>query len=311
MKAAVYDRYGDPSVFRIAEVKEPRMKADEVLVEVKASSINPVDWKIRKGNLRVLSGYKFPRFAGSDFSGVVRASNIPGYKPGDKVYGMLTPLKGGAFAQLLTAKAKNICLQPSNLDFHEAAAIPLAGLTALQTMKYKGNIKPGYHVLINACCGGVGHLALQYCKAIKVKVTGICSATKVETAYQLGADRVIDYQREDIYAGDDAYDIILDPIGNIDFNQMKKKMTGNGIMISFGKSLSNATAAVYSLFTRKKLKLFLTTPSHEDLEELKNLVEQGKIKPVIHKIFPFDQIAAAHEESELGHAAGKIAVSVG
>lgn len=310
MKAAVYDRYGDPSVFRIAEMKEPQMKPDEVLVEVKASSVNPVDWKIRKGNLRIISGFKFPKFAGSDFSGVVKASNIPGYKPGDKVYGMLNSFKGGAFAQLLTAKAGNICLQPSNLDFHEAAAIPLAGLTSLQTMKYKGKIKPGHHVLINACCGGVGHLAVQYCKARMAKVTGICSSSKVETAYQLGADRVIDYQKGDIYAGENEYDIVLDPIGNIDFSQMKKQMAENGIMISFGRSLSKAATALYSIFLEKKLKFFLTIPSHEDLLELKGLIEQDKIRPLIHRIFPLSQVAEANEESENGHAIGKIVVSV-
>lgn len=310
MKAVLYDQYGDPAVYKIGEVEEPRLNAGEALVEVKASSINPVDWKIRRGNLRLISGFQFPKVAGSDFAGIIRSSNIPAYKPGDKVYGMVNPMYGGAYAQRLKAKAENMSHQPANLAFHEAAAIPLAGLTALQTMKYKGGIRPGNHVLINACCGGVGHLAMQYCKAHAATVTGICSSSKVETAYQLGADAVIDYTHQDIYDHDSKYDIILDPIGNIDFYRMKSKINPKGTMISFGKSALNASAVVFSLFSGKKLKFYLTNPSSADLAELRQLIEAEKIRPLIHKIFPLSQIAEAHEESEKGHTIGKIVISV-
>lgn len=310
MKAAVYNQYGDPSVLKIEDIELPRLKSGEVLIEIKASSINPVDWKIRNGNLKYLTGFNFPKLTGSDFSGIVRASNAFEYKPGDKVFGMLNPVKGGAFAEYAAAKPKIMCLMPSNIDFPEAAAVPLAGLTAMQTMKYKGRIKEGHHVLINACCGGVGHFAVQYAKAQGARVTGICSTGKVSKAYNLGADSVVDYMRQSVYDEPAEYDIILDPIGNINFEKIKRRLKKGGNMIVFHPSSDIIKAWTFAIFSARKVKFYLTKANHADLAELKELIEAGKIMPLIHKTFALNQAAEAHQESQHGHIAGKIAVKI-
>jgi NADPH:quinone reductase-like Zn-dependent oxidoreductase len=310
MKAAVYDNYGDASVFRIAEVDRPKLKPNEALVEVKASSVNPVDWKIRRGNWKFFSGFGFPKISGSDFSGIVRASNIYHYKPGDEVFGMLNPVKGGAYAQYATVKAHQMNHKPATLNFNEAGVTALAGLTAFQIMKYKGKLKSGHNVLINACCGGVGHFAVQYCKSMGASVTGICSTEKIQTAYQLGANRVIDYKKQNIYEQEGAYDVILDPVRAISFEKIKSKIRKNGTMISFSPSPEHLFALVYTRFTSKNLKMYLTNTNSSDLGELKELIEAGKIRPLIHKVFPLEQISEAHKESENGHVAGKIAVVI-
>jgi NADPH:quinone reductase-like Zn-dependent oxidoreductase len=310
MKAAIYKKYGDASVFDIIDTDRPTIKPGEALVEIKASSVNPVDWKIRRGNWKYLTGFGFPKRAGSDFAGIVRASNIYEYKAGDKVYGMLNPVKGGAYAEFASVKANLMCHMPENLQFNEAAVVPMAGLTALQTMKYKGKIKPGHHVLINSCCGGVGHFAVQYCKSLGASVTGICSTNKIQTAHQLGADLVVDYKTQSIYDRPGAYDIILDPIGSISFEKIKPKMKKNGVMIAFAPTSESIFAWIYTFFTSRKVKIYLTHTNSPDMEELKKLIEANKIKPLIHKVFTLDRVGDAQQESENGHVTGKIAVQI-
>ena len=310
MKAIVYEKYGSHRELKIQEMDIPKPKAGEALVEIKGSSVNPVDWKIRRGNLRIVSGFRFPKQAGSDFSGIVRASNIAHYQHGDEVYGMINPVKGGAHAEFAIVKNHEMGRKPKNMPFHEAAALPLAGLTALQTMKYKGKIQKGHSVLINACCGGVGHFAVQYCKAQSASVTGICSTNKIDQAKKLGADKVIDYKKEDVFEIPGTYDIILDPIGNINFKRMKSKLNKNGVMIAFRPLPENILAWIYTIFTSQKLKFYLTRVNPKDLKELATLVEDQKIRPFIHEVFDLEHTSDAYQIAEEGHMAGKVAIKV-
>lgn len=308
MLAAQYKKYGPPTVFYLDQVPDPKLKKNQVLVEVKASSVNPVDWKIRRGNLKFVTGIRFPKRAGSDFAGIVIDSRASGYKKGDLVYGMQNPVKGGAYSQYLAVNQQKLTHMPRNLTFIQAAALPLAGLTALQVMENKGAIEAGDHVLVNACAGGVGHLAVQYCKARGANVTGICSTGKIPLAKKLGADQVIDYKKEDIYQHNQKYDIVFDPIGSLAFHKFKPFLQDKSTFIAFAPTAATIWAWFYTVFSRQKVKFFLTNSNAKDLQHLRTLVEDHKIRPLIHAIYPLNQLSEAQEESENGHAAGKIVV---
>jgi len=310
MKSATYPKYGPPNILQLSDLPIPQPNQKQVLVKVKSSAVNPVDWKIRAGKLRLLTGFNFPKQIGADYSGIVESSNLSYYQPGDEVYGMGSPVTGGAHGQYLLVKEHQICAKPSNLNFNEAASMPLAGLTALQILKYKGAIQPGYQVLINACTGGVGHFAVQYAKAKKAIVTGICSTAKMPIAHELGADHVIDYKKNNIYQHLEKYDIVLDTIGNLSYSKLKNYLTADAVMIAFKPGISEISALLTNPFTSRKLKLFLTRSNHDDLLELKNLAENGDIRPRIARIFPLSKVAEAHQMSEEGHAAGKIVVQI-
>jgi NADPH:quinone reductase-like Zn-dependent oxidoreductase len=308
MKAALYDRYGGPEILRIGEVPKPDPGAGELLVEVKAASVNPVDWKIRRGNLKLLTGFRFPKRIGMDFSGIVRNSSNSKFKNGDAVYGKLGKAGIGAIAEWVTVKPEHLSLKPGNLSFEEAAAVPLAGLTALQVLKYKGRLKHGMQVLINGCAGGVGHLAVQYAKAYGAVVTGICSTSKIDTAYKIGADHLIDYKSGNVYEKMQNYDIIFDAVGNMHYFKIKQFLTQKGTLIAFTPNAGDLTAFLLRPILKKKVSLFLTSSSGEDLNELKNLIEQNKIHPLLHRVFNFTEVSEAYRESEKGHATGKIVI---
>ena len=227
MKAVVINRYGAADVLEYREVEKPAINDDEILVEVYASSVNPVDWKVRQGQLKIITGKKFPRILGCDFSGKIAeiGKNIKNYKVGDEIYGMVSALKGGAYAEYVKVSLENILAKPRNLDFEQAAAVPLAGLTALQSLRNLGKIKQGDRVLINGCSGGVGSFAIQIAKSFDANVTGICSSKNIEFSKNLGADNVIDYTRKNILERDETYDIFFDVVGNQSFSQIKKLLT--------------------------------------------------------------------------------------
>ena len=217
MIAAVIDRYGSPDVFRILEVDPPPVDPDSVLIKVKASSVNPIDFKVRKGLFRIKTNRKFPKILGFDVSGIVSQAgkNVQNFKVGDAVYTRLTwnwnP--GGAYAEIVSAKADIVALMPPSLSYEEAAAIPLAGLTALQALRNVGKISAGHHVLINGASGGVGSFAVQIAKAFEARVTAVCSSRNAEFVRSLGADRIIDYAREKVTAVDEPVDIVFDTVG--------------------------------------------------------------------------------------------------
>ncbi|HXX54303.1 MAG TPA: NAD(P)-dependent alcohol dehydrogenase [Thermodesulfovibrionales bacterium] len=318
MKAVVIRQFGPPGVMKLEEVKRPFTSGDEVLIRVHYSSVNPVDWKIRNGSLKLISGSRFPMTIGFDVSGEVveRGSSVTRFKRNDRVFGMLDFNRRGAYAEYACAKADNLVLIPENLDFREAAAIPLAALTAYQALHYKAAIKSGSTVLINGASGGVGSFAVQIAKAAGAHVSAVCSTRNIDLARQLGADNVIDYTRQDFRHLTGRYDIFFDAVGKSSFFKVRKNLQSGGCYVT---TLPNKTADILSyvltfplsFFRFSKRSTFIAVQSRgSDLESLTLLVKEGKLWPLIDREFPLEEISEAHAYSESGHARGKIAIKI-
>ena len=313
MKAAVIERYGAPYSFKIREVPQPEIKKNELLVKVKASSVNPIDWKIRQGDLKVVTGLKFPKILGADFCGEVVAvgAEVEDYQKGDRVFGMERAVKGGAYAEYVRVKPATLAPKPKDLTDEEAAALPLAGLTALQGLRDFGHLEKGDKVLINGASGGVGTFAVQIAKAMGAHVTGVCSSRNLELVKELGAEKVIDYTKEKVLKPEDKYHLIFDAHGNLSFSKAEKCLYDGGLLITTLPSVKSLLdIAASKLHKHKQMKTFFITPTHADLMELKRLVEKNQLKVVIDKVFALDEMEQAHSHSETGHARGKIAISI-
>ncbi|QSJ17730.1 NAD(P)-dependent alcohol dehydrogenase [Nostoc sp. UHCC 0702] len=312
MKAVVIRRYGPAEVLQYEEVQQPKIKPDQLLVKIHASSVNPIDWKIRKGMLSLLTGYQFPKILGFDVAGEVVevGSGVMRFKPGDVVYGS-TIFPGGSYAEFAAIPENLLALKPNNLSFAEAATVPLAALTALQALRDLGNIQSGQAVLINGASGGVGIFAVQIAKALGAEVTGVSSTKNLDLVKSLGSDRVIDYKQQDFTQDTAQYDIIFDPVGARSLSDTKKVLKPNGIYIT---TLPSPEVVVESVLTSflpgQKAKLVFEKPNSQDLNYLKDLIEAGKIRTVIDRTFPLQELAAAHIYSETGRAAGKIAIAI-
>ncbi|MBD2211397.1 NAD(P)-dependent alcohol dehydrogenase [Nostoc linckia FACHB-104] len=312
MKAVVIRRYGSAEVLQYEDVEQPTIKADQLLVKIHASSVNPVDWKIRQGMLRSLIWKKFPMILGFDLAGEVVevGSAVKGFQPGDAIYGS-TALPGGAYAEFAAVSANLVAPKPTNLSYEQAAVVPLAALTALQALRDQGNIQAGQSVLINGAAGGVGIFAVQIAKALGTEVTGVCSTKNLDMVKSLGADRVIDYTQQDFTKDTSSYDIIFDVVGKRSPADCQRVLKPNGVYIT---TLPNAESFVQSILTTflpgKKVKFIIEKPNTKDLLYLKDLIEVGKIYVVIHRTYPLQELAAAHTESETERAVGKIAITV-
>jgi len=230
MKAVFYNRYGSPDVLEIGELEKPTINDDEILVKAYASSVNPVDWKIRKGSLKIFTGKKFPKGVGADTVGTVVevGEKVTGFDIGDEVYGKLSGFNGSACAEFIVAKPEDLAHKPKNLDYNEAAAVPLAALTAYQSLINQGGITKSSKVLVNGCSGGVGHFAVQIAKAMGADVTGVCSTKNVKLSKELGADKVIDYTKENVTDNDVKYDIFFDAVANQSYGKIKPILNKNG-----------------------------------------------------------------------------------
>lgn len=312
MKAAVINRYGNADSLRIKDVPRPTPADGEVLVRVRATSVNPVDWKIRQGSLKLLTGKDFPKILGADFSGeIVEAGpHTDGYTPGQLVYGMINAIKGGAYAEYLAVNINKLAPKPTNLSHEEAAAVPLAALTALQALK-KGGLRAGQKILINGASGGVGSFAVQIARAYHTSVDGVCSSRHVEMVQKLGADRVINYEREPALPSTPTYDIIFDAHGTMSFGKARKALRDGGQFVS---TLPSAEKIFWMLASRvtgnQGIHIIRTQVNPTDLSELRTLIDEDMVKPVIDSVFPLEDIDEAHRKSEQGHASGKIVVSV-
>jgi 2-desacetyl-2-hydroxyethyl bacteriochlorophyllide A dehydrogenase len=312
MKAIVIRRYGSAEVLLYEDVEQPKIKPDQILVKIHASSVNPVDWKIRQGMLQLLTGYNFPMILGFDLAGEVVevGSSVRRFQPGDAIYGS-TALPGGAYAEFAAISENLAAPKPTNLSYEEAAVVPLAALTALQALRDQGNIQSGQSVLINGAAGGVGIFAVQIAKALGTEVTGVCSTKNVDLVKSLGADRVIDYKQQDFTQETGQYDIIFDAVGKRSPSECKRVLKPNGIYIT---TLPSAESVVQSVLTTflpgQKVKFILEKPNTKDLLDLKELIEAGKIRLVIHRTYPLQELAAAHTQSETERAVGKITIAV-
>jgi NADPH:quinone reductase-like Zn-dependent oxidoreductase len=321
MKAVVHHKYGSPDVLELVEVEKPVAADDEVLVRVRAASVNPSQWFAMMGLFigRMQMGWlkpKDPRL-GSDFAGVVEAvgANVTDFKPGDEVYGGRT----GAFAEYICV-SKGIARKPANLTFEEAAAVPTAALSALQGLRDYGHLQPGQKVLINGAAGGVGTFAVQIAKAFGAHVTGVCSTKNVDLIRSLGADHVIDYTREDFTRTGKRYDLFLDVAGSRSWSDCRRILTPNATFVIIGGPKSNRIIGplshilqirLASMRASQKAVFFVASFKREDLGTLKELIEAGKVKPFVERVYPMRQIAEAMRYLGTGHASGKIVVTIG
>lgn len=314
MKAAVIYRYGSPDVFQIAEIDRPQIKADQILVKVHASSINPIEWKMRQGLLKLLTGSKFPIVLGFDVSGEVVevGKQVTRFKPGDLVYSRMDQLTGGAYAQYAAIAEKAAALKPTNMSHKEAAAVPLAGMTALQAIRDEGEFKAGQKVLINGASGGVGTYAVQIAKVLGAsEVTGVCSGKNTELVKSLGADSVIDYTQQDFTEGATQYDVVFDVVGNLSLSKCKPVLQPQGIYVTTQPYPGNYLKSFLSaLLPGQKYKVILLKTNSEDLKYLKAQIEAGKVRSIIDKTYPLSQIADAHTYAENEHTVGKNVIEI-
>ncbi|HVN58138.1 MAG TPA: NADP-dependent oxidoreductase [Bacteroidales bacterium] len=314
MKASFITAYGGKEVISYGDLKDPELSANGVLVRVKASSINPLDYKIKSGALKFISPAGFPRILGSDFSGIIEktGAEVSRFRPGDKVYGAVPVMFGkpGALAELVLALQENLRLMPGNLSFEEAASLPVGALTALSGLR-KGETGPGKKVLVNGATGGVGHFGVQIAKAMGAYVTATCSSANSEFARSLGADRVTGYSKEELLSLEDKYDLILDAYGKMDYPVVYKLLGRGG---TYASTLFMPYKALRKLFSRIAHGKTLTSSNMRalpgDYDELEKLLAEKKVKPFIGKTFTLDQTAEAFEYAEKGHPRGKIIVTV-
>lgn len=293
------------------EVEQPKIEPTQLLVKVRASSVNPIDWKIRQGMLSLIVGSKFPKILGLDVAGDVVAvgSGVTRFKPGDAIYGS-TSFPGGGYAEFAAVPENLVALKPTNLSYEEAAAVPLAALTALQALRDQGNIQTGQTVLINGAAGGVGSFAVQIAKALGAVVTGVSSTKNLDLVKSLGADRVIDYTQQDFAEDIAQYDIIFDAVGKRSLSQTKRVLKPNGIYITTLPSPEVFLESVLTAFLPgQKAKFILQKPNTQDLIYLKELIEASKIRVVIDRTYPLQELAAAHGYSETGRVVGKIVLA--
>jgi NADPH:quinone reductase-like Zn-dependent oxidoreductase len=320
MKAAVFRSYGPPEVLQIEEIEKPEVPEDGVLVRVRASSVNIAEWHTMTGLFigRIGGGLFKPKDTrlGADFAGVVEAAgrNITDFKPGDEVFGG----RGGAFAEYVTVK-KAIAHKPANVAFEEAAAVPTAGITALQGLRDFGKIQPGHKVLIHGASGGVGSFAIQIAKALGAEVTAVCSTQNVAHARSLGADHVIDYTKEDFTRSGRQYDLLLNVNGSRSWSEYKRVLKPDATFVLIGGPRTPLIGPL-SLLVRtrigmlgssQKFAFFVAQFNREDMNVLKDMLAAGRIKPFVEKTYPMTQIADAMRLLGTGHAQGKIVVTMG
>jgi NADPH:quinone reductase-like Zn-dependent oxidoreductase len=325
MKAIVQDRYGSPDVLELKDIDKPDIGDDEVLIRVRAAGVNPGDWAIMSGLpyiARPVYGLRKPKNAvrGTDVAGTVEAvgNSVTRLQPGDEVFGWCSGL-GGAFAEYAAASEDRLALKPANLSFEEAAAVPMAGLVALQALRDHGGVRAGQKVLINGASGGIGTFAVQIAKALGAEVTGVCSTRNVDMVRSIGADHVIDYTQEDFTQKDQRYDFILDNVANHSLSDLRRALTPTGTLVPNGGGFDNpwfasggrvVSAHVLKRFVSHRLRPFLVSPNLEGLVVLKELIEAGKMTPVIERTYPLSEAPEAIGHVGGGHARGKIAVTV-
>jgi NADPH:quinone reductase-like Zn-dependent oxidoreductase len=321
VKAIVYHEYGSPDVLKCEEIEKPTAGDDEVLIRVRAASVNPRDWHFMRGApsmIRIMTGLRKPAKGrlGVDLAGQVEAvgGKVTQFHAGDQVFGASL----GAFAEYVCASQNSVTLMPANLTFEQAAALPTGGLTALQALR-KGRIRPDAKVLINGAAGGVGTFAVPIAKSFGAKVTGVCSTRNVGLVRSIGADHVIDYTREDFTKSGQRYDLMFDCIGNHSLSACRRVMSANGTYLMVGGSgggrwfgpLTHGLRAVFlSRFVSQNLFMFLTSSNMADLVTLKQLAESKTVTPVIDRTYPLSEVPEAIRYLEEGHARGKVVIAL-
>jgi NADPH:quinone reductase-like Zn-dependent oxidoreductase len=315
LKALLYDRYGGPEVLRLREAPEPRPAAWECLVAVHAASINPVDWKLMAGQWKLFTGRRFPRPIGIDFAGVVERAGpaVRGFRPGDRVMGMLNPLRRGSMAERLAVPAWSLARVPPALGLGEASGLPVAGSAAYLSLRHRHRNLNGRRVLLTGAGGGVGHLALQLAAQAGAEVTAVCSQQKAALCLELGAAWVIDYRQSEPLALRKRFDLILDCASSIPSAEAGHLLAPEGEYIFLdtgGRILPFFRALASQLAPGRKTWTFLATPSRRRLERLAELGERRSLRVVVGSSYPLGQAAEAFRDGLSGHATGKIVVTM-
>lgn len=314
MKAVYIENYGGVDQFKQGEMPEPVLKNNEVIIEVHATSVNPVDYKVRNGFIKFLSGRKFPKILGTDFSGIVAkvGEGVTKFNADDAVFGATHVLfgKNGGNAEFVAAHEKSLAHMPEGLSFEEASTIPVAGTTAYHNLKNL-NIQPGDKVLVNGASGGVGSFAVQVAKLFGAEVTAVCSEKNFDYVKMLGADHVIDYSKEDFKNNGLKYKVIYDAYAHSKFGDVKNSLTGNGVMLTPLPTPAIMIHSVMSkLFGGKKVVMANANYSDENLTTLANWIVENKLIVHIEKTFPLEELAEAHAQLEFGGGKGKLVVKV-
>jgi NADPH:quinone reductase-like Zn-dependent oxidoreductase len=321
MKAIVYTKYGPPEVLQLKEVEKPIPKDNEVLVKVHAASANPLDWHRMRGApflVRLEDGLRKPKnpMLGADIAGRVEAvgRNVTQFQPGDEVFGAIS---AGGFAEYACAPENALALKPANISFEAAAAVPVVAFTALQGLRDKGQIQSGQKVLINGASGGVGTFAVQIAKSYGAEVTGVCSTRNLDMVRSIGADRVIDYTQEDFTRNGQRYDLIYDAVGNRSVSDYKRALRPQGTCVIAGFSTLSrlfehmVLGPLMSMTGSKKIGLMgMAKPNKKDLVSIAELLEAGKVVPVIDRHYTLSEVAEAIRYLEKGHARGKVVITV-
>ena len=324
MKAVVQDRFGPPHTMQMLSVDRPEIGSGEVLLKVHAAAVNPYDWHMVRGDPRVARlmggvGLTKPkaRIAGVDVAGRVLdvGSDVHDLRPGDEIFGFAL----GAFAEYAIADAALVVPKPAGLTFEQAAALPMAAVTALHAIRDRGKVQSGQRVLVNGAAGGVGTFAVQIAAALGAEVTGVCSARNTDMVRNIGATHVIDYGSEDFADGTRQYDVILDNVGNRIIRDLRRAATPTGIVIVNGGGSpghiigavgSILRAAIVNLFVRQQITMVPTTWSRDDLLAVTEMVDTGTLRPVIDRTYPLADAAAGLQHVEAGHARGKVVITV-
>lgn len=322
MKAIVYDKYGSPDVLELRDIDKPVVKDDEVLVGIRAASANPYDWHFLRGLpyvLRLVTGLRKPRRStvlGSDMAGQVEAvgKNVTRFRIGDEVY---AEVGSGGFAEYVSFPEDQLGLKPANLTFEQAAAVPMAAMTALVGVRDIGQVQPGQTVLINGASGGLGTFAVQIAKSFGAEVTGVCSSRNVEMVRSIGADHVIDYTQEDFTRTEQRYDLMLDTVGNRSMSECRRVLTPKGTYGAVGAGegrwlgpmKQQLKAALLSPLVSQKMAAVNDKPN-KDLNFLNELLEAEKVTPVIDKTYSLSEASEAIRYLEKGHVRGKVVISL-
>jgi NADPH:quinone reductase-like Zn-dependent oxidoreductase len=321
MKAIINHTYGSPDVLEVQEIEKPVINDDSVLVRVCAASVNPIDLHLMRGLpyfVRLMTGLRRPKQSvlGVDVAGIVEAvgRDVTQFRPGDEVFGA----RDGAFADYVGGRESNFVPKPVNLTLEQAATISVAGCTALQGLRDKGQLQPGQRALINGAAGGVGTFAVQIAKSLGAHVTGVCSTRNVDMVRSIGADEVVDYTREDFTRSGQRYDLILDAVGNRSLSNLRRALSLKGTLVLVGggggKLLGPFAlvlrALVVSRFVGQRLLFFIAKLPTDDLVVLKELIEAGKVTPVIDRTYSLRETPEAIRYLEAGHARGKVVITV-
>lgn len=312
MRAVRFHAYGDPSVLRVEDVPQPQPKRDEVLIRVHASSLNNADVGARSGFSRIIHARRMPMIPGYDIAGEVVACGptVTAFVPGDRVFA-LTGLSAGGQAEYICVTQSKLARTPQHISLTEAAAVPLAGLTALQALRGKAHLQRGQRVLVTGAAGGVGSFGVQIAKALGCTVTAVCRGSKRDAVTAIGADEVIDYQQEDFTQRPQRWDVVFDAAGTWSFRDVWRVLAPNGVMVApRGVPGDLLPAALGAAGIGPRYTFLITQSSGQDLALLANLIDQGKINPLVDRAFSIDQIQDAHRYFEEGKTRGKVVVEI-